>query len=82
MIVPPSPVAPITDPDGNMTQEMQTWTGLVSNPVLSGSGSPENVVEATEKTFYMDTAAGSGSVLYIKRDPDIGGDKKQGWILV
>jgi hypothetical protein len=24
----------------------------------------------------------AGSILYIKRDTDIGGDNKQGWILV
>ena len=82
MIVPPSPLAAIVGPNGDMTQEMQTWTGLVSNPIIVGTGSPENVVSATQATEYMDDAGTAGAIKYIKRDADIGGDKKQGWILV
>lgn len=50
--------------------------------VLSGVGSPEGVIEAIPTKRYMDTSGISGTMLYIKRDADIAGDTKQGWILV
>ncbi|MES0327445.1 MAG: hypothetical protein ABUK13_04555 [Gammaproteobacteria bacterium] len=49
---------------------------------LTGSGSPEGVVEAIITKRYMDTAGVAGAILYIKRDADIAGDKTQGWVLV
>lgn len=49
---------------------------------LSGTGSPEGVVEAPILTFYMDDTGTAGSILYVKRDSDISGDRSQGWILV
>lgn len=82
MIIPPVPIFPIVNESGVMTPEVQTWTALVSNPILAGTGSPEAVVKATQQTLYMDDAGTAGSILYIKRDADIGGDTSQGWILV
>ena len=55
---------------------------LVELDIREGSGSPESVIEAKPRTLYMDTAGTAGSILYIKRDADISGDRKQGWILV
>jgi len=75
--------------DGLMIQTAQTrlfFTTLLSaldeQVVLSGSGSPEGVIETIPTKRYMDTSGISGTILYIKRDADIAGDKKQGWILV
>ena len=50
--------------------------------ILTGTGSPEGVIEAKAATLYMNTAGTAGSILYIKRDDDISGDRSQGWILV
>ncbi len=49
---------------------------------LTGSGSPEGVLEALSTKEYMDTAGTAGNIKYIKRDDDIAGDKTMGWILV
>lgn len=49
---------------------------------MRGTGSPEAVVVALENQFYVDTAGGTGAVLYVKRDADIAGDRSKGWILV
>ncbi len=45
----------------------------------SGSGSPENIVEAPRKKTYMDDDTGD---FYIKQLDDIGGDKSQGWVQI
>lgn len=83
MIVPPTQGTPVVDAQGRMTQTFRAWTQGVSRlQILSGSGSPEGVVNAQQTTLYMDTAGTAGAILYIKRDTDVGGDPKQGWILV
>lgn len=83
MITPPNQGQPIADATGRMTQVFRTWTQLVSRlEIVSGTGSPEGVVNAPQKTLYMDDAGTAGAILYIKRDPAIGGDPTQGWILV
>jgi len=48
------------------------------NTVLSGSGSPEGVIEAIPTQLYMDTAGTAGSILYVKKT----GTSNTGWILV
>lgn len=69
--------------DGKLTQRaLKLVQGLVELDVLEGSGSPENVIAAKPRRLYMNTAGTAGSILYIKRDADIGGDRTQGWILV
>jgi len=74
---------PIVDKDGRMTQIVHIWTQNVTKlQILSGSGSPEGVVEAEQLREYMDTAGTAGNILYIKRDTDVSGDKSMGWILV
>lgn len=83
MITPPAQAQPIVDVAGNMSQVFRAWTQSVSRlEILSGVGSPEGVVNAPQKTLYMNTTGGAGAVLYIKRDTNVGGDPKQGWILV
>lgn len=73
----------VVDANGRPTQDLNLFSEAVAKlPVLTGIGSPEGVVEATQTRFYMDTSGSSGSILYIKREADIGGDKTQGWILV
>lgn len=82
-IIPPLPVAPIVDQDGLMNQEMRTWTENVSRlGIITGSGSPEGVESAATTTLYMDATGSTGSILYVKRDDNIGGDTTQGWVLV
>lgn len=73
----------VVDSNGRPTQDLNFFSEAVAKlPVLAGVGSPEGVVEATQTRLYMDTSGSSGSILYIKREADIGGDKAQGWILV
>lgn len=83
MIIPPNQGQPIVDASGMMTQVFRAWSQGVSRlEIVDGAGSPEGVVSARQKTLYMDTAGVAGAILYIKRDTDIGGDTKLGWILV
>ena len=73
----------LTDDRGSATITFQNYLTEVSRlSVLSGIGSPEGVVEAYPKRLYMDENGTSGNILYIKRDPDIGGDTSKGWILI
>ena len=74
---------PIVDADGKQTQEFNDWVGAVDRGLLLiGTGSPEGVVTATVGQEYMDDAGTAGSILYVKRDADIAGDRSSGWILV
>lgn len=50
--------------------------------VISGTGSPEGVIEALPLKEYMDINGVAGAIKYIKRDADIAGDKALGWVLV
>jgi len=74
---------PISDDDNEMSQRFYSWTQAITNlQILTGSGSPESVVVATETTLYMNTAGAAGNILYIKKLSDVAGDRSQGWILV
>lgn len=74
---------PYVEKDGSLTgRALQQNILLVELDILEGSGSPEGVIEAKPRRLYMNTAGTAGSILYIKRDADISGDTKQGWILV
>lgn len=73
----------VVDEEGVPTQELSIFTEEVARlNILAGSGSPEGVVEARQKRLYMDTAGTAGSILYIKRNDDVAGNRKNGWILV
>jgi len=78
------PTGPIVDKNGEMTIEFLIWVDQVTaNDPIIGTGSPEGVIEALQGRLFIDTAAGTGSVLYVKRDGDDGsGDRTKGWILV
>lgn len=74
---------PVVDDRGVMVRRFNLWTQDVTRlaPIV-GTGSPEGAVEAVQTQLFMDDTGTAGSILYIKRDNDIGGDKSQGWILV
>lgn len=74
---------PIVDATGRQTQVMRTFLRTLSERAsIVGTGSPEGVIEAGQGALYIDDAGASGSVLYVKRDDNISGDRTQGWILV
>ena len=74
---------PVVDDNGAMVRRFRDWTQDVTRlAVIVGTGSPESVVEGSQTQLYMDDSGTAGSILYIKRDSDISGDKTQGWILV
>ena len=57
-------------------------TQVVENGLIIGTGTPETNVEANQGRLFMDDAGTTGTILYIKKLAAIGGDAKQGWILV
>jgi hypothetical protein len=82
MITDPQTTDAIVDENGVMTQRFRTWTQQVTQTqILIGTGSPEGSVEAGQGALYMDETGGS-SLLYIKKDANVGGDKALGWVLV
>lgn len=79
--------APIVDESLIQTAQTRLFftallTVLDEQIILTGSGSPEGIIEAIVAKEYMDTAGIAGAIKYIKRDADIAGDKTKGWILV
>jgi len=82
-VTPPAADNPIVKADGRMHQFFRAWAQEISRAdIIVGTGSPEGVVEAVQRRQYMDDAGLTGSILYIKRDSDIAGDRSKGWILV
>ena len=75
---------PVIDANGVLTQEARLFFNDVTALVMiTGNGSPENVVESLKTgVLYTDLDGTTGSILYVKKLSDIGGDTKQGWILV
>lgn len=74
---------PIIESDGSLTLQSRTFfKSLEVQALIIGTGSPETVVEAEQGASYMDNSGTAGSIKYIKRDDNIGGDKSQGWVLV
>ena len=82
-IVTPSRTRPIVDQSGNMSQEFTSWSeSITDQAVIIGTGSPEGVITARQAAQYMDESGSTGSILYIKKLADIGGDTSKGWVLV
>lgn len=78
-----SPNRLIVDENGGMSNRMQAWTEQVTElQPLAGTESPEGLFEANQTRLYVDLLGTTGAILYVKRDADIAGDKKKGWILV
>lgn len=79
----PSGRTPVVTTKGLLLSAFRTFlSDLADMHTLSGTGSPEGVVEARSLKRYMDDAGTAGAILYIKQVDDIGGDKSLGWILV
>ena len=73
----------IIDENDQLTDRFREWQLAVSRlAIITGTGSPEGVVSAIQTQQYMDLSGTTGSISYIKRDADIGGDTSLGWILV
>ena len=74
---------PIVDKNGLMLSHFSLLiVQLAQLGIMTGSGTPEGSIEGKQTQLYMDTTGTAGNVLYIKRDADIAGDKKRGWILI
>lgn len=68
-------------PDGVATLAFQTWMAAITDavngiPPLTGTGSPEGAVEASEGRWYVDTSAAAGQGIYYKES----GDGDTGWV--
>ena len=48
---------------------------------ISGTGSPEGVINAQASRTYYDLSGGTGAIVYIKTVDDIGLDATLGWVL-
>lgn len=80
-----SPDKQFSDEKGMLTQQSLNWTEemTIQAQRVFGTGSPEGVITAEQGVLYVDLDAGTGSVLYVKRDGSDGaGDRSKGWILV
>jgi hypothetical protein len=74
---------PLITDEQKPTERFFLWTVAVSRlDIMSGTGSPEGVVPAPQKSLYMDESGTAGAILYIKRVSDVAGNKTQGWVLV
>lgn len=81
-ISPLTRIRAIVDSNGLMTEEVRVYFTELENRIpITGSGSPENFVAATEGATYYDLSAASGSRHYIKILNDIDGNKARGWEL-
>jgi hypothetical protein len=74
----------IVDDEGRMQQAFRNWGIKVSvgGLVLTGTGSPEGVIEAAQYTLYIDITTPTVPVQYRKMLSNIGGNEKLGWIAV
>ncbi len=73
----------LVDRNGYLTLRGAEWVEAITtqvnlNTVLSGTGSPEGVVEAEPTRLYMDDSGTAGNILYVKKS----GTGNTGWILV
>mgnify|MGYP000019854608 CR=1 FL=1 len=76
---------PLVDEEGKVVRgrAQELMRELVQLSILTGTGSPEGVIEAKITTLYMATDGTAGNILYVKKAADDGaGDRSGGWILV
>ena len=82
-VLAPEATRPIVKKDGQMHEPFRRFTLQMSREsLIIGSGSPEGAVDAKRGRRYMDEDGTTGTILYIKKLDQIGGDNSQGWILV
>jgi hypothetical protein len=75
------PSTPVVDKDGKPLRILQLFSEDVQRmATIIGIGSPEGIVEAIQGQEYLNTTGGPGFVKYIKQLPDIGGNRKLGWV--
>ena len=74
---------PIVRDDGTMANSFRQFTqdASLSIPIV-GAGSPEGVIEAAQYSLYLNSSGGASAIQYRKMQPEIGGDRTKGWILV
>ena len=48
---------------------------------ITGTGSPEAVIEAEAGATYYDLSASTGAIIYIKTAQSISGNRTKGWTL-
>lgn len=75
------------DTQGRPTEKLHLFSVAVAETLansmpLSGSGSPEGIVESPSNRMYFDMTGAPGSRLYWKTVNDVSGDKSAGWELV
>ena len=74
---------PIIHEDNTMSPAFRDLINTLLRGIpLSGDGSPEGVVDAPLFSVYLDKLGTTGSVQYVKMQLEIGGNAKQGWVLV
>lgn len=85
MITKVNPANQIVDENRRPTRQLQDFLVEVQRlGIITGDGSPDGVVEASQTQLYMDEGVTgiTGAILYIKKQADIGGDRTLGWILI
>lgn len=74
---------PIVEKDGTMTTVFRNQMNRYENQIpIVGAGSPNGVVEGSYLQEYLDVTGTTGSIVYRKMLPDVGGDKTLGWVAV
>lgn len=70
---------PIVDKDGFPTPAFRDYLLKLGYLIpITGSGSPEGVIDAPQFSLYLDT---TGNAQYRKMLTQIGGDPTHGWVL-
>jgi len=74
---------PIVEKDGTMTTVFRNQMNRyeVQYPI-AGAGDPNGVVEGSYLQEYLDVTGTTGSIVYRKMLPDVGGDRTLGWVAV
>lgn len=74
---------PIVNPDGTPSQHFQLFLLQLANSVtIVSTGNPEAVLEAQQYCVYVDETVPAAPVTYRKMLPEIGGDRKKGWVVI
>ena len=67
---------------GIIEDHFRVWAQEVTQNVrIEGDGTPEAVVTARQYSVYIDRLGSTGSIIYVKMQAEIGGDRSKGWEL-